>query len=125
MTTKGRSLSWILGAIGPIIFVTIAACGLPASSEPKHPGRQVYVDLKCGSCHGDTLAGKRTAPPLLDLQGRWQQDSMLAYLKDPARVTRERPNITYRNEAYQIIMPKFGHIEEARLIQLADFLLEQ
>jgi hypothetical protein len=51
---------------------------------------------------------------------------MLAYLKeDPARVTRERPNITYRNEANQIIMPKFGRIEEARLIQLAGFLLEQ
>jgi mono/diheme cytochrome c family protein len=125
MTIKGRSPSLILRAIGLATVVTLAACGLPSSSESQHPGRQVYVELKCGSCHGDNLAGKRTAPPLVDLAGRWQQDTILAHLKDPAQVTRATPHIAYRNEAYPIIMPKFRHIEEARLTQLAGFLLTQ
>jgi cytochrome c553 len=122
-TIEGRSLSLVLGAIGLAFVVTIAACGRPSSSESRHPGRQVYVELKCGSCHGDKRTGTRTAPPLVDLTDRWHQDSMLAYLKDPAQVTAATPHITYRNEAYPIIMPKFGHVEEARLTQLAGFLL--
>jgi mono/diheme cytochrome c family protein len=83
----------------------------------------VFDELGCASCHGAQLGGTRTAPPLADLDSHWQTDSLVSYLQNPAEVARATPHIAYRNERYPLQMPSFGHVDEAKLRQLVEFLM--
>ena len=112
--------------VGLAVVALTAGCGGDAStSADAHPGRQVLDELGCASCHGARLDGTRTAPPLADLESHWQADALVAYLQSPAQVARATPNIAYRNERYPLQMPSFGHVDEAKLRQLAEFLMSR
>ena len=53
--------AWLTLALAALI----AACAPePPATEPVAPGRQVYRQLGCASCHEPNLFGQRLGPPL-------------------------------------------------------------
>jgi mono/diheme cytochrome c family protein len=104
-------------------LVVVGACsGAGEAADDSSPGRKVYVQAGCGGCHGADLQGLQTAPPLVDLAAHWDQASLTAYLRDPATVRANNPQLQYRAEAYAAEMPAFRGTDE-ELTQLTEYLL--
>lgn len=110
MTRSARSIA-VSAAIGGLLALA-AGCG---SGEPKPPpglnemqlkGWQVYVDLKCATCHGENREGKRSGPVLAGLAEHWTADQLISYLTDPNAMVTANPRLAYKAEQYAIGMPK-------------------
>ncbi len=87
------------------------------------PPEVAYVALKCAKCHGADRQGQRTAPKLTELQNRWTQDELIAYLRDPKAVQAATPRLAYMAEKYAIEMPAYAHTDEQVLRGLTGYLL--
>jgi mono/diheme cytochrome c family protein len=132
MNFKTKSSSSMVGWTAfAIVLAAVVSCGRapeqarsPEPPAPKAETNDVYVRLECGACHGDNRQGSEGAPPLVDLAQRWDQASLVAFLKDPQGMGEANPHIAYREEPYPLQMPAFGGVEEAELEDLARFLLE-
>ena len=85
--------------------------------------QEAYVALKCASCHGAGREGQRTAPTLTGIGGRWTEDELIAYLRDPAAVQAATPRLAYMAERYAIDMPAYPHTDEQVLRNLVGWLL--
>jgi len=68
-------------------------------------GERLYIEHRCGRCHGYELEGNRTAPPLNNLAPVWEEGDLAAYMKDPVAVEKRIPRIRYMSERYPIRMP--------------------
>jgi cytochrome c551/c552 len=101
--------------------LALAACA--ASGPPAGSPEALYADLGCAKCHGENLEGQRSGPPVNDLANRWDEDSLVAYFKDPKAVMEERPRLKYMAEDYPIMMPAFPDTNEEDLRMLAQFVL--
>ena len=113
-----------------VVVVIIAGCGAqdrpdPGLSAEAQQGWHAYRTLGCGSCHGEQLEGKRSGPALTGIADHWQEESLVAYLKDPPAMIKSTPRLAYKAEQYPIAMPGFVYkADEATLAQIAAFLLE-
>ena len=68
--------------------------------------------------------GKRTAPPLLDLESHWGEDALVAYLGDPDAVTAAEPRLQVLSGEYPHRMPPVPEADENDLRVIARYLLE-
>ncbi len=113
-----------------IVIAVILGCG---SGEDEfrqemvdltgEPPEVAYVALKCAKCHGVELEGQRGAPKLTDLAKRWDEDQLIAYLRDPVAVREATPRLAYLAEKYPIEMPAYRHTDEQVLRGLTGYLL--
>jgi hypothetical protein len=87
------------------------------------PPEVAYVALKCAKCHGAELEGQRTAPKLTGLAKRWDEQQLIAYLRDPRAVIAVTPRLAYMAERYPIEMPAYAHTDEQVLGGLTGWLL--
>ena len=87
------------------------------------PPEVAYVALNCAKCHGADRQGQRTAPAIDDLTRRWNEDSLVAYLRDPKAVQAATPRLAYLAEKYPIEMPAYAHTDEDVLRHLIGWLL--
>jgi len=87
------------------------------------PPEVAYVALKCAKCHGPEREGQRTAPKLTGLAGRWDQERLIEYLRDPAAMQAKTPRLAYLAERYPIEMPAYAHTDEQVLQGLTAYLL--
>jgi mono/diheme cytochrome c family protein len=112
--------------------LVIAAVGCGASgptppsglAEAQKAGWQAYVDLNCGSCHGDLREGKRSGPVLAELKQHWDETELVKYLENPEAMIKTNPRLSYKAEKYPIDMP--GYADKAtteQLTALAGYLL--
>jgi hypothetical protein len=124
-----------------VIFAMAAAAAIgcgggtpvppPGLDEVQLAGWQAYVDLQCGTCHGDNREGLRTGPPLSELDRLWTADRLISYLTEPDAMLESDSQLRYRAEKYAIGMPKVsgkspgysGKAAEGRLRALAEYLL--
>jgi hypothetical protein len=103
----------------------------PGLNEVQLAGWQTYIDLNCGSCHGDHREGQRSGPALTGLAEHWSTDQLVGYLTDPDAVVRAVPRLRHKAEQYAIGMPAAsgkspGYADKARaerLRTLAEYLL--
>lgn len=94
-------------------------------------GWQAYIDLNCGSCHGDAREGRRSGPPLIGLSEHWSADQIVSYLTDPDAVVKANPRLAYKAEKYAIGMPSAsgkspgygGKARAEKLRALAEYIL--
>ena len=94
-------------------------------------GWRAYVDLNCGSCHGENREGKRSGPALNGLAEIWTVEKIVSYLEDPDAMIKADPRLAYRAEKYAIGMPRVSgktpgygdKASEERLRALAAYLL--
>ena len=107
--------------VGALAVLALASCGA-SGPQPGSP-EALYVDLGCAKCHGNKGQGLRSGPPLDNLEDRWQEDSLLEYLKDPKGVMEVTPRLKYMAENYPIVMPAFPDTSEEDLRELARFVL--
>lgn len=107
---RGMRCAAIFLAVGWVFIAS--GCG---GREPRPPqglnenqlaGWRVYVDLNCGSCHGENREGKRSGPALTGLAEHWTADTIVSYLEDPDAMLKADPRLAYRAEKYAIGMPK-------------------
>jgi cytochrome c2 len=116
-------------AVG-VVGILSMGCGesgptAPAGlTEAHQAGWQVYVDLECGSCHGDQREGKRSGPVLAELGTHWDQNQLVEYLKNPDAMVKTNPRLSYKAEKYAIDMPAYADkATDEQLTALAAFLL--
>ena len=103
----------------------------PGLNEVQLAGWQVYVDLKCATCHGEAREGQRSGPALTGLADHWTADQMVSYLLDPDAMITSNPRLAYKAEKYAIGMPKVsgkspGYADKTQSEQLgvlAEYLL--
>jgi len=110
-------------AAATVAALTFTSCGA-RGPEPGTP-EALYVELGCAKCHGDARQGLRSGPPLTDLSARWQEDELVAYLKNPKAVMEREPRLAYLAEQYPIAMPAFVSTDEAKLRDVAGFILSR
>jgi cytochrome c2 len=89
------------------------------------PPEVAYVALKCAKCHGAEREGQRTAPKLIDLATRWDEERLVAYLRNPKAVQAATPRLAYMAEKYPIEMPAYAHTDEQVLRGLIEYLLKK
>lgn len=110
-------------AAATVVVLTFTSCGA-RGPEPGTP-EALYVELGCAKCHGDALQGLRSGPPLVNLKDRWQEDELVAYLQNPKAVMEREPRLAYIAEQYPIAMPAFVTTDEAKLREVAGFILSE
>jgi cytochrome c551/c552 len=110
-------------AAATVAILTLAACGA-RGPKPGTP-EALYVELGCAKCHGDARQGLRSGPPLVNLKDRWQEDELVAYLQNPKAVMEREPRLAYIAEQYPIAMPAFVSTDEAKLRDVAGFILSK
>lgn len=118
----GRRPITVLGLAMAGLAALLACSGGPAE-VPSGPGAAVYSQLGCGGCHGPTGEGMPAAPALTGLAAHWNQQELVAYLRDPQSVLHERPRLQYRSEQYPLQMPAYAGASQADLEALASYLL--
>ena len=119
MTTT-RSLCAIF-AVAAAAAMGLVACG--PSGPPAGSPEALYVSLGCAKCHGENLQGQRSGPPLTALGDRWNEESLMEYLRNPKSVMEKNPRLKYMAEDYPIAMPAFAHAGDENLEKLAQFML--
>ena len=110
-------------AVAAVAVLTFTSCGA-RGPEPGTPAA-LYIDLGCAKCHGDVRQGLRSGPPLANLDGRWQEEELVAYLRNPKAVMEREPRLAYLAEQYPIAMPAFVTTDEAKLRELAHYILTE
>jgi len=118
-TTRSVYAALAVVAVGLLV---LAACG--ASGPPPGSAEALYVDLGCAKCHGDNRQGQRSGPPLMVLEDRWQEESLVEYFSNPKAVMEVNPRLKYMAESYPIVMPGYPDTSEEDLRKLARFILE-
>jgi hypothetical protein len=127
----------LFGAASLLLVLAASGCGSgdptppPGLGESQLAGWQAYIDLNCGSCHGDQRQGQRSGPALLGLDRYWTNETLVEYLSDPDAVVSADPRLKYKAEKFSIGMPAAsakspGYAAAARaekLDRLADYLL--
>ena len=107
-----------------VVAVIGLAAGCQGEGPPLSPGAQLYVDKACGNCHGQDREGKRTAPPLVDLESHWGEDELVGYLGNPDAVTAAQPRLQVLSGEYPHRMPPVPEADENDLRVIARYLLE-
>ena len=74
--------------------------------------------------HGPGVMGTVT-DELTGLANRWDEDDLIAYLRDPKAVQAATPRLAYMAEKYPIEMPAYAHTDEVVLRGLVGWLLTQ
>jgi cytochrome c553 len=96
----------------------------PGLGETQLAGWNAYVDLDCGSCHGQAREGKRSGPALAGLAEHWTVEQLTSYLADPPAVITTTPRLAYKAEDYPIDMPGYADKADAETLRaLAEYLL--
>lgn len=110
------------GALAAAVVLVAGGCGSASRPEagPAPAANEIFVKLECGTCHGANREGTEQAPPLVGLSERWDEASLVAFLKDPQP---DDSHIAYREEPYPVQMQSFGQVEEQELVELARHLL--
>jgi len=115
-----------------LAVVTLAgvACG-PGAAEKERwaamaaAGREAYEAESCGACHGATLGGSRTGPPLQGLASEFTEDELVSLLRDPARWVRDDARVARLAKRFPGRMSGLPAADEQRLRSLAAYLLSR
>ncbi|MCP4902831.1 MAG: cytochrome c [bacterium] len=127
---RGYSTTTILVCLaGVVVGATFIACSAERNFQdtqdgsPSQAGHSVYVELKCGRCHGEVLEGTRAAPPLSKLASHWDQVSLTDYILDPDKVRAKSQRLVLLSEPYAVGMAAIRTLEDQELDSLVGFLL--
>jgi cytochrome c553 len=114
--------------VAAVLIPLVAQSTKPAggrAAAAAQVGPALYEKGLCNVCHGDDRKGNENAPPLVNLKENWDEDSLTAYLKDPARVRAANPRMAKLAETYDTLeMPPWEAPEPERRA-LAAWLLQQ
>jgi cytochrome c551/c552 len=118
-TIRWTTAACVLGVAG---VLAIAACG-SGSGPPAGSPQALYVDLGCAKCHGVEREGLRSGPPLQNLSDRWDEEGLMAYLRDPETFVASNPRLTYMNEQFPIAMPAYANTPDEELRAVVGLIL--
>jgi hypothetical protein len=110
------AMAWLC----PVAWLAVG-CGGPEPEPPAIGG--LYASLDCGRCHGMAGEGMRTAPPMLGMDELWDEDGLVAFLKDPKGTAAEDPRLMVASERYALTMAPV-QADDDTLRELARQLLE-
>ena len=118
------------GPMIAIVLVVSAALVFAACGEKKVPitqlttGEELFTGLGCARCHGAAGEGIKTGPPVLNMAKFWDEDTMVAFLKNPESFKQKDPRLMARSESYPIYMPPVTGATDEQLKTLSGFVLE-
>lgn len=117
-----------------VLAVFILGSADVACSKAKQPaaqesatvgeGRRIFRADACPTCHGQDRAGTINGPSLEGLRGRWTEDDLIRFLRDPSAARRTDARLRQLAERYKTSMPSPARIDEARMRALAAYLLQ-
>lgn len=119
-------LTRFLGVCCCPLLAVCAACSeaVPEVPAEQQAGRAAYDQLGCGGCHGADGEGTRTAPSLTGLGQLWDQEGLVAFMRDPRAAAQSSPRLRAVSERYVIDMSPV-RADEQTLGDLAEYLLNR
>lgn len=126
MRTTGRAVVLLAGAV-----VIAASCSEPAppvaapDAELLARGRKVYETEACAACHGAGRRGSDVAPSLWNLRRHWDEDSLVAFLRDPVASPQRDARMAEVAARYAADMPAIPTSNAERIRALAHYLLHE
>ncbi|MCB9915194.1 MAG: c-type cytochrome [Planctomycetes bacterium] len=85
--------------------------------------RELFLEVRCDSCHGSDRRGSWMGPPLVDLEQHWTAPDLARYLRDPLPVIEATPRLTELKRQYTNPMRAFPELPQAERLRLAEWLL--
>ena len=116
------------GFVAAILIPIVAQSSRPTTGRADaaaQAGPALYEKGLCSVCHGDDRKGNENAPPLVNLKEHWDEDSLTAYLKDPAKVRASDRRMAKVAEQYDTLDMPPWEAPEAERRTLATWLLQQ
>jgi mono/diheme cytochrome c family protein len=117
----------------PFLALLFALAGASCSPPPEAPaaeseaireGRRIYVSDACPTCHGQDRMGANNGPPLQGLRARWTEEDLIRFLREPSAFRQSDPRLRQLADRYKTVMPGPLRSDEARLRNLAGYLLQ-
>ena len=99
----------------------VVACQPPLPEPPLWGGG--YARLGCTGCHGPRGEGGPAAPALGGLGRHWEEERLLAYLRDPDTVKAGDPRLVALSGSYPLRMPPIKGVADGELLELVRDLL--
>ena len=96
----------------------------PAVATPS-PGRLVFLAETCPTCHGHGREGTNTGPALDGLRARWDEDTLVRFLHNPAAFKLADPRLAALSQRYRSDMPPLLSADDGRVRALARYLLQE
>jgi mono/diheme cytochrome c family protein len=124
MTTTCRAAALLAATV-----VTAAGCSKPAApaaapdAEVLARGRKVYETENCAACHGAGRRGSDVAPSLWNLRRHWDEDTLVAFLRDPVAFRQHDARMAEVAARYAADMPAIPTGNAERIRALAHYLL--
>lgn len=114
-----------------ILLLTVAGLSCSPTSEAPAPesetvreGRRIFVSDACPTFHGQDRRDANNGPPLQGLRARWTEENLIRFLREPSAFSQSDPRLRQLADRYKTVMPGPLRSDEARLRNLAGFLLQ-
>ncbi|MBP1621228.1 MAG: Cytochrome c [Acidobacteria bacterium] len=108
-----------------------AGCAKPAATaaapdaEAIERGRRIYATEACAACHGAGRRGSDVAPSLWNLGRHWDEERMVAFLRDPVAYRAHDSRMAEVAARYPADMPAVATGDAGKLRDLAHYLLHE
>jgi mono/diheme cytochrome c family protein len=102
-----------------------SSSGENAGSDEGKSGKQLFSDFKCANCHGSNFSGSPMGPALIDLKKNYTVESLITYLRDPAKNNSGARFEEYKSKFSSRRMPSFGDKNNNDLLILSQYLLSK
>ena len=112
-----------------LLALAVRACSTPAKpqaqdSEVIRHGRQIYLAQPCPTCHGQDRMGATSGPPIRGLRGRWTEESLVRFLRNPSTSKQADSRLKQLSERYRSDMPALILGDETRVRVFVAYLLQ-
>ena len=119
-------------AISLAVFVAVTTgCARPTETAAApdaaaiERGRRTYDAEACAACHGAGRRGSDVAPPLWNLGRHWDEERMVAFLRDPVAYRARDSRMAEVAARYSADMPAVATGDLERIRDLAHYLLHE
>lgn len=99
----------------------------PETYQASIPGdmKELLVEMKCITCHGQNLEGTTMGPSLDNMKDYYDKEKLIAYMKAPTDFTQEARMKILLEEYGHTIMPSYKNHDKEKLEKIAEFLLSK
>jgi mono/diheme cytochrome c family protein len=106
----------------------LVACGpsdeeRARQDEVRRAGAGLFATESCGACHGAERQGSATGPALTGLKRHWTEDTLVAFLHNPAAAVAADRRLEKLARRYPAQMAGLPGASDEKLRALARYLL--
>lgn len=105
------------------IPLALGACAMRKQPALGATGAEIFDASACSSCHGESLGGTSTGPPLLGLSAVWERKRLAEFLGDPGPFFEQDERLQQLDSGFSASMPGYDNLSPDERDRLAGYLL--